>query len=116
VLHYKLDDLENGVLDSSGYGHNGTILNAPLTLASSPRYDNGVSFTATNKKIKSGEITTSGFSNSYSISWWGKSNTYSGTMHWGFGNGVRLNGIYGGNLWNTGDGTSNPLYNPGTTT
>ena len=37
-------------------------------------------------------------------------------MHWGFSDGVRLNGIYNGNLWNTGDGSNNPLYNIGTTT
>ena len=37
-------------------------------------------------------------------------------MFWGFQDGIRLNGIYNGNLWNTGDGTSNPLYQPGTTT
>jgi hypothetical protein len=37
-------------------------------------------------------------------------------MHWGFSDGIRFNGIYNGNLWNTGDGGSNPLYKPGTTT
>ena len=37
-------------------------------------------------------------------------------MFWGFSDGVRLNGMYMGNLWNTGDSSNNPLYNIGTTT
>jgi len=37
-------------------------------------------------------------------------------MNWGFLNGVRLNGLYNGNTWNTNDGANNPLYKPGTTT
>jgi len=37
-------------------------------------------------------------------------------MAWGFQNGIRLNGLYNGNLWNTGDSSNNPLYKPGTTT
>jgi hypothetical protein len=37
-------------------------------------------------------------------------------MQWGFSDGIRLNGIYNGTLWNTGDGSNNPLYKPGTTT
>jgi len=35
---------------------------------------------------------------------------------WGFADGIRLGAILNGNLWFTNDGTSNPLYNPGTTT
>jgi hypothetical protein len=31
-------------------------------------------------------------------------------MQWGFVNGSnRLNGIYNGNLWNTGDSSNNPI-------
>jgi len=37
-------------------------------------------------------------------------------MFWGFSDGCRLNGMYLGNLWNTGDSSNNPLYNIGTTT
>jgi len=37
-------------------------------------------------------------------------------MFWGFANGIRLNGMYNGNLWNTGDSSDNPIYNIGTTT
>jgi hypothetical protein len=37
-------------------------------------------------------------------------------MFWGFSDGIRLNGMYAGTLWNTGDSSSNPIYVPGTTT
>lgn len=37
-------------------------------------------------------------------------------MFWGFSDGNRLNGMYYGYVWNTGDGTSNPIYKPNTTT
>ena len=39
VVHYKLDDITNGVVDSSGYGHNGTITGTLTTLNDSPRYN-----------------------------------------------------------------------------
>jgi len=37
-------------------------------------------------------------------------------MFWGFSNGIRLNGLYKGTLWNTSDSNNNPIYNIGTTT
>lgn len=106
----------NIIQDSSGYGHNGTIINTITISSDTPRYNNCTHMSATNQKILINNIITSGFSNSYTIAWWGKCATFSGTMHWGFSNGVRLNGIYNGTLWNTGDGSNNPLYKPGTTT
>lgn len=116
VLHYKLDNITNGIADSSGYGHNGKILKGPLTIINDQdRYSQGIKFTATNKKIEISNLITSGFGNSYSFAWWAKVNSLS-PMHWGFADGIRLNGMYTGRLWNTGDSSSNPLYNPGTTT
>jgi hypothetical protein len=82
----------------------------------SSRYGCATHFTATTSKVLIENLNTSGFANSYSFIWWGKTNTFSNKMFWGFANGVRLNGIYNGNLWNTGDGANNPLYTPGTTT
>ena len=102
--------------DVSGYGHNADIINSPTCTADTPRYQTAIHMTATNQKLHVSNLVTSGFGNTYSIAWWGKSNAYSGTMHWGFSDGIRLNGIYNGNLWNTGDGSNNPLYKPGTTT
>jgi hypothetical protein len=70
---------------------------------------------ATNQKIKISNFPTSGFGNSYTFAWWEKISS-AGPMHWGFADGIRLNGMYTGRLWNTGDGSNNPLYTPGTTT
>lgn len=101
--------------DISGYNHNG-VLDGWLSAVSTPRYALSFGVENTNNKIYIENLPTTGFSNSYSFSWWGKVSTFSGKMFWGFADGVRLNGIYNGNLWNTGDGSQNPLYNIGTTT
>ena len=105
----------NIVEDSSGYHHNGEVLNAPSLISDTPRYDSCLHISATNQKIKISNFPTSGFGNSYSFSWWAKISSAS-PMHWGFADGIRLNGMYTGRLWNTGDSSSNPLYKPGTTT
>lgn len=102
--------------DCSGYRHNGDIVGTITSISGSPRYNNNIHISATNQKIHISGLTTSGFNNSYSFSWWAKCATWSNMMHWGFSDGIRLNGIYNGNLWNTGDGSNNPLYNIGTTT
>ena len=117
VFHHKLDcePINNIMYDSSGNGYHGTVLNGWSTVTDSPRYDLCGHPTATNQKIKIDNLPVTGFSNSYSFTWWGKTNNYSNMM-WGFQNGVRLNGIYTGRLWNTGDSSNNPLYNIGTTT
>jgi len=104
------------VYDSSGYSHNGTIVGSLTAAAGSPRYDVYTNLTTTSTHIYTSALTTAGFANSFSISWWGNVSTYSGKMMWGFSDGNRLNGIYNGNLWNTSDGSNNPLYTPGTTT
>jgi len=104
------------VEDSSGYNHNGEILNGPLSLTSdTSRYNISTHFSTTNQKIKISNFPTNGFGNSYTFAWWAKISSVT-PMHWGFADGIRLNGMYTGRLWNTGDGSNNPLYNPGTTT
>lgn len=59
MLHYKLDDITNGIVDSSGYGHNGTIIGT-ATLTSSPRYSNGISMnnTSTANRIDATSLPT----------------------------------------------------------
>lgn len=106
---------DNIIFDSSGYNNNGSITGSLETITSSPRYDCTTHFSATDQKIKISNLSTTGFTNSYSFAWWEKISSVT-PMHWGFADGVRLNGMYTGRLWNTGDGSNNPLYNPGTTT
>lgn len=108
------------VYDVSGYGHNGTVSGTWANNSTTPLHNycmtNATASTTGTSKIYISNLLVSGFSNSYSIAWWGKSNTFYGLMQWGFGDGVRLNGIYNGIFWNTGDSADNPLYVPGTTT
>ena len=106
---------EDIIYDTSGYGHDGDIIGEIESINPSPKYNVATHFPATTSKILIENLTTTGFNNSYTFSWWGKINTFSGKMFWGFADGIRLNGIYNGNLWNTGNGTNNPLYKPGTT-
>lgn len=116
VLHYKLDDFTNGVIDSSGYNNNGTLINFPSTTTSTGKYSNCAHFTATNQHIQCKTIPTANFGDSYTFSWYGRRASSSSTMFWGFSNGIRLNGLYKGTLWNTSDSNNNPIYNIGTTT
>lgn len=104
--------------DISGNHHDGTILNAPTIEFDTVRYKNIMHITATNQKVKATGITTSSFQNAYTIAWWANfASGQSTAMHWGFSGGTRLNGLYtNGTLWNTGDGSNNPIYAPGTTT
>ena len=104
------------IYDCSGYANNGTIIGEISAAAGSPRYDVYTNLTTTASHIYIPNLNVSGFPDSYSISWWGNVSSYSGKMMWGFTDGCRLNGIYNGTLWNTGDGSNNPLYKPGTTT
>ena len=104
------------VQDSSGYGHNGTIINTPSLVNSQARYTSNIHFSANNQHIQLPAITYSNFGNSFTIAWWGKRSTHSNMMFWGFSDGNRLNGMYNGTLWNTGDSSNNPIYKPGTTT
>lgn len=101
--------------DVSGYGHNGIKTGSIKYPSDTQRYLTSTHITATNQKIHLSDFQTTGFSNSYSFAWWGKRNSNT-TMFWGFSDGIRLNGMYNGNLWNTGDGSANPIYNIGTAT
>lgn len=115
ILHYRLNDITNGIIDSSGYGHNGEIINSITTTTDTPRYNNCTHMSATNQKIKISNFPTEEFGNSYSFTWWAKISSAT-PMHWGFSDGIRLSGMYTGRLWYTNDGSNNPLYIPGTTT
>lgn len=101
--------------DCSGYSYNGTLSESLPYASDSPRYSGCYYFNSTSKRITLPTINMSGFSNSFSIAWWGKAPSYSSLMYWGFSNGNRLN-YYSGMYCNTGDGSSNPYYKPNTTT
>lgn len=107
--------VDNTIEDSSGYNHNGTIIGNPNLASGNGRYSAYMRFPDNTGHIQCGVITTSGFSNSYTFAWWGTKSA-AGTMFWGFQDGIRLNGLYNNTLWNTGDGSNNPIYNIGTTT
>lgn len=73
VLHYKLDDITNGVLDSSGYNNNGTIVGTCTAVESPPRYSSAISMnnTSTTNHIETTNDIT--FSDNISVSFWVKS-------------------------------------------
>lgn len=49
ILHYKLDDITNGIIqDSSGYNNNGTIIGTPTISTDTPRYNHSLYLNATN--------------------------------------------------------------------
>ena len=102
--------------DVSGYGNNGTKVGTVTYDSDTPRYNTSTFIHSTSTYIVTQPFLTAGFGNSYSFSWWAKVPDFSNKMMWGFADGIRLNGIYNGILWNTGDGSDNPLYIPGTTT
>lgn len=103
------------VRDCSGFENNGEISGTWNSEKDTLRYKTSSHMSTTSSKIHITNFPTSGFGDSYSFAWWGKRSSNS-PMFWGFSNGVRLNGMYAGTLWNTGDSSSNPIYNPGTTT
>lgn len=109
-------DSLNTCYDTSGYSKNGIIIGNINFLNNSPCFSTYINLATTSSHIYIPNLNVTGFTNSYSISWWGKVSSYSGKMMWGFSDGCKLNGIYNGKLWNTGDGSNNPLYKPGTTT
>lgn len=102
--------------DCSGFCNNGTRTGTFSWTSDTPKYSVSSTFGSTSTKIHISNLSTSGFGNSYSFAWWGKTPSWSGLMQWGFSDGIRFNGIYNGNLWNTGDGSNNPIYKPNTTT
>ena len=101
--------------DCSGFGNNGEKSGVFTYTLDKSKYALSTHIGANTTKIHISNFPTSGFGNSYSFAWWGKRSD-NGPMFWGFSDGVRLNGMYTGRLWNTGDSSNNPLYNIGTTT
>lgn len=101
--------------DCSGFCNNGTRIGTFTWTSDTPKYAVSTHIGATSSKIHISNFPTSGFGNSYSFAWWGKRSS-NNPMFWGFSDGIRLNGMYNGNLWNTGDSSNNPIYKPGTTT
>ena len=118
ILHYPLNNIninENIEYDCSGYCHNGQRIGTFEYVNDTPKYDMAIHINSESQKIYIQGLTTVGFGDSYSFAWWGKRNSNS-SMFWGFSNGIRLNGMYTGKLWNTSDASDNPLYEIGTTT
>lgn len=109
---------DNIIPDISGYRNNATVKDStcPAWSNDSPRYLGSYKFDAT-KEMFLNPIVFSGFSDSYTFSWWGKNSQPDSSMYWGFTDGNRLNlfNNYGHLFWNTGDGSSNPFNDPVTT-
>lgn len=103
------------VYDCSGFCNNGAISGILSINNDTPKYQISTHIGTTSSKIHISNFPTSGFGNSYSFAWWGK-RTSNNPMFWGFSDGIRLNGMYIGTLWDTGDASNNPLYKIGTTT
>lgn len=58
ILHYKLDNITNGIQDSSGYNHNG-IIHGTITLQNNtPRYTRCISTNANDTYIDAGIVKT----------------------------------------------------------
>lgn len=76
ILHYKLDDITNGVQDSSGYNHNGTLYdsaNITINNTNSIRYENYCSFGSSLSAINAGKSTYINSSLTYNV--WARNNT-----------------------------------------
>lgn len=115
---YSSIGLDDGIeYDVSGYGHNGEKFGNSITsISDTPRYNTATLFGSKTSYIKCGEITTTGFSDSYTFSWWAKASNFGGNkMIWAFSDGNHLN-LYNCQTWNTLDGNNNPIQAPGTTT
>ena len=101
--------------DCSGFCNNGTRTGTFSWTSDTPKYNVSTHISSTSSKIHISNFPTSGFGNTYSFAWWGKRSSNS-PMFWGFSDGIRLNGMHTGTLWNTGDSSDNPIYKPNTTT
>lgn len=70
VLHYKLDDISHGIVDSSGYSHNGIMTNNITFTNNTPRYSNA---TFLNKvRINSASGFPSGENPVFTVCFWTK--------------------------------------------
>lgn len=105
----------NTEFDVSGFGNNASITGSVGSDGTSPRYDVSYIFNNTSTYVNR-TITTAGFSNSYTISYWAKKSNIDNCMAFGFADGNRLN-LYpnsGTICWNTGDSAQNPFQSGGT--
>ena len=114
-IYSKLGYDDTTEYDVSGYKHNGVKTGIQYS-SDTVKYNTSTLINSEENNIILSGLKTTGFKDSFSISWWAKVSIFSGKMMWGFMDGNRLNGIYNGNLWNTGDGSNNPIYEIGTTT
>lgn len=48
ILHYKLDNITDGIQDSSGYGHNGIIVGTPTITSDTVKYSQTISMNTKN--------------------------------------------------------------------
>lgn len=116
TLYSKLGYNSTTEYDVSGMGQDATKVNSPVTDNTSSRYLTSLLFNNTNQYIISNPLTTIGYKDNFTISWWGKCSVLEGKMAWGWVDGNRLN-VYptgGAFCWNTGDSGSNPFKNNGT--
>lgn len=113
-VHYSVFDLTSNVeIDVSGYKNNAEIIGDVTRTNDSPRNTLSTKFPANTDYIKLLNLPTTGFSDTYTFSWWGKYTNCTNHMMWGFANGNRLNlfmASSGNNFyWNTGDSANNPF-------
>lgn len=96
------------VTDCSGHGYTATKSGSVTVDSSTPRYSLSTKFVS-GSHVYTPALSTGGFTNTYTFSWWAKYTNYTSHMMWGFSNGNRLNLYMTGSIfcWNTGDGGSN---------
>lgn len=108
---------DNIVYDTSGYMNNGTVTDstAPSWSNDSPRYSGSYSFDGKNiRHINTVSLNTTGFKNTWTISWWSKTSDMNDRMAWGLNtNNLNFYPVGGVFYLNTGDGTSNPFQKDG---
>lgn len=80
VLHYKLDDITNEIVqDSSGYNHNGELINSPIVSSNPSRYNSSLSLNGSDQAIK---VTNNNWlaqgMEAITINIWAKSSSWTG--------------------------------------
>ena len=77
---YVLKGTPSVIQDSSGYGHNGTIVNTPILISDTPRYSAAINFNENTDSIKIKPIFSSGQTiPELSVACWFKTNTLNST-------------------------------------
>lgn len=111
---FGLDAPSSIEYDVSGYGQHGIISGTIVSNLDTPKYNQSYQFNG-NAYIETPELSFSGMTNSYTITYWAKIADMDNKMMWGFLDGNRLNLYSAANyfLWNTGDGSNNPFQSGG---